>query len=86
MFSRRTFQSLQKADQDLVMKVGRETQLEQRELWDAYTKEAITKLQASGVTFVKDVDKKAFQDAVKPVWDKYGTKYAALVKRIEDVR
>jgi tripartite ATP-independent transporter DctP family solute receptor len=86
VFSRRTFQSLQKADQDLVMKVGRETQLEQRELWDAYTKEAITKLQASGVTFVKDVDKKAFQDAVKPVWDKYGTKYAALVKRIEDVR
>jgi tripartite ATP-independent transporter DctP family solute receptor len=85
VFSRRSFKALSKADQDLVLKFGRETQLEQRALWDAYTKEAIGKLEASGVTFVKDVDKKAFQEAVKPVWDKYGTKYAALVKRIQEV-
>jgi len=32
-----------------------------------------------------DIDKKPFQDAVKPVWDKYGAKYAAMVKRIEAV-
>jgi tripartite ATP-independent transporter DctP family solute receptor len=86
VFSKRSFQGLSKDDQALVMKFGRETQLEQRELWDAYTTEAITKLQASGVTLVRDVDKKAFQDAVKPVWDKYGTKYADLVKRIQDVK
>jgi tripartite ATP-independent transporter DctP family solute receptor len=86
VFSKRSFDALSKDDQQLVMKFGRETQLEQRALWDAYTKEAISKLQSSGVTFVKDVDKKAFQDAVKPVWDKYGTKYAALVKRIQDVK
>jgi hypothetical protein len=30
-------------------------------------------------------DKKPFQDAVKPVWDKYGPKYEAMIKRIEDV-
>jgi tripartite ATP-independent transporter DctP family solute receptor len=86
VFSKRSFQSLSKEDQALVVKFGRETQLEQRELWDAYTKEAVAKLQSAGVTMVRDVDKKAFQDAVKPVWDKYGTKYAELVKRIQDVK
>jgi hypothetical protein len=31
-------------------------------------------------------DKKPFQDAVKPVWDKYGPKFADLVKRIQAVQ
>ena len=29
--------------------------------------------------------RKPFQDAVKPVWDKYGAKYAPMVKRIQAV-
>ena len=29
-------------------------------------------------------DRKPFQDAVKPVWDKYGAQQAALIKRIQD--
>ena len=33
-----------------------------------------------------DADKKAFQDAVKPVWDKYGPKYADMIKRIQAVK
>ena len=30
-------------------------------------------------------DKKPFQDAVKPVWDKYGPRFADMIKRIQDV-
>lgn len=86
VFSRRSWQGMSKEDQDLVMKFGRETQLEQRALWDSYTKEAIAKLKEKGLTFVTDVDKKAFQASVKPVWDKYGGKYAELVKRIQAVQ
>ena len=46
------------------------------------------KAKASGVTItqVSDADKKAFQAAVKPVWDKYGPKYAAMIKRIQDTK
>jgi TRAP-type C4-dicarboxylate transport system substrate-binding protein len=46
------------------------------------------KAKAAGIQIVQisDADKKAFQDAVKPVWDKYGPKYAATVKRIQDVK
>ena len=30
-------------------------------------------------------DKKPFRDAVKPVWDKYGSKFADMIKRIDAV-
>jgi TRAP-type C4-dicarboxylate transport system substrate-binding protein len=36
---------------------------------------------------VNDVaDKKEFQAAVKPVWDKYGAQHGALIQRIQDVK
>jgi len=81
VFSKRTWDSLSPADQALVKKLSREAQLEQRQLWDAYTKQAVDKLKAGGVQFV-DVDKKAFYDATQPVRDKYGVKYGALLKQI----
>lgn len=86
VYSRRSWDTLSKEDQALIAKFGKETQLEQRQLWDAYTVEAVDKLKASGVTIVTDVDKKAFQASVDPVWKKYGAKYAELVKRIQAVQ
>ena len=85
VFSKRTWDGLSKADQDLVRKVSREAQLEQRELWDKYVAEAEVKLKAAGVKFV-EADKKAFYAATQPIRDKYGSKYAALIKRIEDTK
>jgi TRAP-type C4-dicarboxylate transport system substrate-binding protein len=82
VFSKRTWDTLSKEDQALVRKLSREAQLEQRQLWDAYTKEAVDKLKAAGVQFV-EVDKKAFYDATQPVRDKYGAKYGALLKQIQ---
>lgn len=85
VFSKRTWDNLSKADQDLVRKVSREAQLEQRQLWDAYVAEAESKLKAAGVQFVQ-TDKQAFYKATQPIRDKYGAKYAALLKRIEDTK
>ena len=82
VFSKKTWETLSKADQDLVRKLSRETQFEQRQLWDAYVTEAEAKLKAAGVQFV-EADKKAFYAATQPVRDKYGAKYADLIKRIE---
>jgi tripartite ATP-independent transporter DctP family solute receptor len=82
VFSRRTWDTLSKEDQALVRKLSREAQLEQRQLWDDYTKVAVDKLKAAGVQFV-EVDKKAFYDATQPVRDKYGAKHAALLKQIQ---
>ena len=85
VFSKRTWDTLSKEDQALVKKLSAEAQQEQRKLWDAYTQEAETKLKAAGVQFVA-TDKAAFYKATQPIRDKYGSKYAALIKRIEDTK
>ncbi len=85
VFSKKTWEGLSKADQDLLKRLSREAQMEQRALWDAYTVEAETKLKAAGIKFVP-ADKAAFYKATQPVRDKYGSKYAALLKRIEDTK
>src|SRR5437667_3195168 len=85
VFSKRNWETLPKADQDLVKKLSREAQLEQRQLWDAYVGEAESKLKAAGIQFVS-ADKEAFYKATQPVRDKYGAKYGALLKRIQDTQ
>jgi tripartite ATP-independent transporter DctP family solute receptor len=85
VFSKVSWDKLAKGDQDLIRKVSREAQFEQRKLWDEMVAQAKTKLQAAGVKFV-DADKQAFYKATQPVRDKYGAKYAALIKRIQDTK
>ena len=85
VFSKRSWEALSKEDQALVKKVSAEAQIEQRQLWDAYVGDAETKLKAAGVQFV-NADKPAFYKATQPIRDKYGSKYAAIIKRIEDTK
>ena len=88
VMSKKVFDSLSKDDQALVKKFGREAQFEERKLWEEYEKKAMDKAKAAGVQIlqISAADKKQLQDAVKPVWDKYGPKYAAMVKRIQEVK
>jgi len=83
VFSKRSWDTLSKEDQALIMKLSREAQLEQRQLWDQMVGESEAKLKAAGVQFV-EVDKEAFYNATQSVRDKYGSKHAALLKRIRD--
>jgi len=85
VFSKKTWETLSKDDQALLAKYSREAQLEQRKLWDEKTSKAADELKAKGVTFVK-ADKEAFYKATQPVRDKYGAKYAALLKQIRDTK
>jgi tripartite ATP-independent transporter DctP family solute receptor len=83
VFSKKVWNSLSKEDQALLMKFAREAQMEERVLWTKYEQDAMAKAKAAGVQVVEIADKKPFQDAVKPVWDKYGPKYADMIKRIQ---
>jgi tripartite ATP-independent transporter DctP family solute receptor len=85
VFSKRTWDAMSKEDQALLKKVSREAQFEQRKLWDEKTAKAAEELKAKGVQFVA-ADKAAFYKATQPVRDKYGAKYAVLLKRIEDTK
>jgi tripartite ATP-independent transporter DctP family solute receptor len=85
VFSKRTWETLSAADGALLKKLSREAQFEQRALWDEKTAKATDELKAKGVQFVP-ADKAAFYKATAPVREKYGAKYAALLKRIEDTK
>src|SRR5215471_1884762 len=84
VFSKRTWTTLSKEDQDLIMKNAKEAQQEQRKLWYETEKKAIAQMMEAGAQINDVPDRKPFQDAVKPVWDKYGAQQAALIKRIEE--
>jgi tripartite ATP-independent transporter DctP family solute receptor len=86
VFSKISWQKLTPADQALIKKVAKEAQAEQRVLWYEAENAALDKMKAAGTQMIMDVDKKPWQDAVKPVWDKYGTKYAEMIKRIDAVK
>jgi tripartite ATP-independent transporter DctP family solute receptor len=88
VFSKKAWDGMSKEDQALLLKFAKEAQQEERKLWVAYEQQAMDKAKAAGIQIIQvsDADKKAFQDAVKPVWDKYGPKYAATVKRIQETK
>jgi tripartite ATP-independent transporter DctP family solute receptor len=85
VFSRKTWDALGKDDQALMKKFSSEAQAEARVLWDKYETAAMDKAKAAGCEIIEVADKKPFQDAVKPVWDKYGPKYEAMIKRVEAI-
>ena len=59
--------------------------LDERQLWKKKEAEAMEKMKAAGIEIIAISDKTPFQQAVKPVWDKYGANYAALIKEIQAV-
>ncbi|MFY9599330.1 MAG: TRAP transporter substrate-binding protein [Pseudolabrys sp.] len=88
VFSKKAWDAMSKEDQALLVKFSKEAQQEERKLWEVYEQQAMDKAKAAGIQIIQvsDADKKVFQDAVKPVWDKYGPKYEATVKRIQEVK
>jgi len=86
VFSKRVWNNLSKDDQALIMKLSAEIQQDQRKLWYEMEKKALDDMKANGVEIVQIADKKPFQDAVKPVWDKYGAQHKALIERIQAVK
>jgi tripartite ATP-independent transporter DctP family solute receptor len=86
VFSKPIWNKLSKEDQALILKLGHEAQMKERVLWGEYEAKALAKMKEAGIQVVTVADKKPFQDAVKPVWDKYAPKFADMIKRIQDVK
>ena len=85
VFSRASWDKLSKDDQALITKLAHEAQADERQLWKKKEAEAMEKMKAAGIEIITISDKTPFQQAVKPLWDKYGAQYAALIKEIEAV-
>jgi tripartite ATP-independent transporter DctP family solute receptor len=85
MFSKKAWTQLSADDQNLVKKFAREAQFDERERWKKYEQDAMDKAKAAGCEIVEIADKSPFQQAVKPVWDKYGPKYQDMINRIQAI-
>jgi tripartite ATP-independent transporter DctP family solute receptor len=86
VFSKKIWTTLSKDDQASIMKLAREAQQEQRKLWYEMEQKSIAQMKEAGVDIISIDDRKPFQDAVKPVWDKHGAQHGALIKRIQDTK
>ena len=86
VFSKKIWDELSKEDQALILKFAKEAQQEERKLWYDREKESLKKMAEAGAIVNEVADKKPFQTAVKPVWDKYGAQHGALIQRIQDVK
>src|SRR4029079_4675816 len=64
VFSKRTWGTLSKEDQDLIMKEAKAAQKEQWVLWDEYEAKSIADMKSNGVEIIK-VDNAAMADVVK---------------------
>jgi tripartite ATP-independent transporter DctP family solute receptor len=86
VFSKKTWDTLSKDDQALIAKLAKEAQLDERKRWYEMEEKSVKQIEAAGVEIIKIDDKRPFQDAVKPVWEKYGKQHAELIKRIQEVK
>ncbi len=85
IFSKRSWNDLSKDDQALISKLAKEAQQEQRKLWYEREQESLKKMLEAGAQVNDIADKKAFQAAVQPVWEKYAAQHKALIERIQAV-
>lgn len=85
LFSKPKWDKLKKEDQQLILKLAKEAQIEQRTLWEAYNAKSLETMKANGVQF-HDIDTKAYYDATQSVRDKYGKDHQDLIKKIQDVK
>ena len=86
VYSKKSWETLSKDDQALLTKFSKEAQQEQRKLWYEREEESLKKVKDAGAQINDVADRKPFQAAVKPVWDKYGAQHAALIQRVQDVK
>ena len=84
VFSKKTWDTLSKEDQAIIRKATKDALAYYIKLWvekENVAKEAAKK---AGATFVDDVNKAEFVEAMKPVWDKF-TPTPELKKLVQDI-
>jgi tripartite ATP-independent transporter DctP family solute receptor len=85
LYSKAKWDKLSSEDQQLILKLAKEAQTEQRQLWAAYNEKALQTMKAGGVKF-QEIDTKYFYEATQPVRDQFGKAHQDLVNKINDVK
>ncbi|MGA0569189.1 TRAP transporter substrate-binding protein [Variovorax sp. VNK109] len=87
LFSKRTWDTLSADDQKAIRQAAKESVPFMRKLWDEREEKSLAMVKSGGAEIIQ-VDKASFQNAMKPVYDKFITdaKLKDLVRRIQDTK
>ncbi|TCV98890.1 TRAP transporter substrate-binding protein [Biostraticola tofi] len=85
LYSKARWDKLDKADQELLLKLAKEAQTEQRQLWQTYNQQSLDKMKAGGVQF-HEIDTDYYYKATQPVRDQFGANHKELISQIEAVQ
>ncbi|HWR43595.1 TRAP transporter substrate-binding protein [Sporomusa sp.] len=83
MMSKITSDKLSEEDRALIRQAAQDSVQYQKEQWDKFDKDAMDKLVKSGVVVTEVKDVKPWQDAAKPVIEKYGVDFKAELEAIQ---
>jgi tripartite ATP-independent transporter DctP family solute receptor len=83
MISQVTWAKLSEEDQGIIKQAAMDSIEYQREEWAKYEKESEEQVKAGGATVKEVADLKPWQDAVKPVIEKYRSEYKEVLDAIE---
>lgn len=86
VFSKTVWDGLPKDQQDVIRQAAKDSVPYMRKLWDEREAASQKVVEAAGSVITRDLDRKAFSDAMKPVYDKFAATPAlqSLVKRISE--
>lgn len=86
LISKITWDKLNEADRKIISEAALESVATQRESWDKFEKDSEEKIKAAGVTITEVSDLTPWQDAVKPVIEKYRADYGKILDAIDSVK
>lgn len=82
LISKLTFDNLTQEDQEIIKEAAQKAAIFEREEWAKAEQEAEKKIIENGNIITRLKSKEDFQDAVAPLYDKYGAEYKELIDRI----
>jgi len=75
LMSKKTFDAMPKADQDLFLKTGMEVGKFQRKVNRDAEESKLQDMASKGVTIVRDVDRESFKKAMAPTYDAFSSQF-----------
>lgn len=86
LISKITWDKLSETDRAIIKEAAEESVATQRAEWDRFEKDSEEKIKAAGVTITEVTDLTPWQNAVKPVIDKYRSEYSDILDAIEQAK
>lgn len=84
--SKATWDKISPADQKIIREAARASQSVQIKAWKEYEDKSIAAIKAKGNTITEVKNLKAWQDAVEPIYKKFGANHTELIQKIRDTK